>query len=161
MPRPHLARRLRAPLTGLWHGALAGLLAAGLLLALAGLAGAQGLPDPAPQAGAAGETSAVAALTPEQLTNPAELEDWQRLAARAEDLLAQTSPEAGALVEMRGQLVDWRAAFLAAQSTNATRIQTLRQQIDALGPAPAEGETEPNRTIITQPAMAQKNPASA
>ena len=64
------------------------------------------------------------------------------LAAPSEQTLADASVADTALQDLRGQLVDWRAAFLVSQNSNATRIATLREQIAALGPVPAEGETE-------------------
>lgn len=67
---------------------------------------------------------------------------WTRLAERAEAQIANPVASAGIMEQTRAQVADWRAAFLAAQSVNATRIDTLRKQIEALGPAPAEGQTE-------------------
>lgn len=67
---------------------------------------------------------------------------WERLADRAETLLANPDTETRGLELLRSQLVAQRADFLAAQNTNSTRITTLRDQIAALGPAPPEGETE-------------------
>ncbi|NBE06146.1 DUF3772 domain-containing protein [Paragemmobacter ruber] len=67
---------------------------------------------------------------------------WERAAERAESVLANPDVDSRILDNLRTQIVDWRAAFLVAQNTNSTRIATLRDQIAALGPAPAEGETE-------------------
>ncbi|MGQ0564226.1 MAG: DUF3772 domain-containing protein [Gemmobacter sp.] len=67
---------------------------------------------------------------------------WERLARRAEAMIAGGVASGLLLEQQRAQIVDWRAAFLAAQGSNATRIATLRGQIAALGAAPAEGETE-------------------
>ncbi|MCZ8133819.1 MAG: DUF3772 domain-containing protein, partial [Rhodobacteraceae bacterium] len=67
---------------------------------------------------------------------------WERLAARAETLLANPETDARGLELLRNQLAAERTKFLAAQNTNATRITTVREQIAALGPAPPEGETE-------------------
>jgi potassium efflux system protein len=67
--------------------------------------------------------------------------NWERLANRAEDAIA-ANVATDALEVLRGQLVDWRAAFLVSQNTNSTRIATLRDQISALGPVPEEGKTE-------------------
>ncbi len=67
---------------------------------------------------------------------------WDKIASRAETLTDDPATTDEALQSLRAQVADWRASFLAAQSTNAARISTLRGQIDALGPAPAEGTTE-------------------
>lgn len=67
---------------------------------------------------------------------------WERAAARAEAVLGNPETDQRVIEALRTQLVDWRAAFLVAQNTNSARITTLRDQIAALGPVPAEGETE-------------------
>lgn len=67
---------------------------------------------------------------------------WDRMAKRTEKSIETTTTTSVALEHLRAQLVDWRAALLGAQSANADRIATLRTQIEALGPAPAEGEQE-------------------
>lgn len=67
---------------------------------------------------------------------------WENDAARAEAALADATSTDVTMELIRAQLVDWRSAFLVAQSTNSARIATLRQQISALGPVPAEGEAE-------------------
>ena len=75
-------------------------------------------------------------------SNALDYAEWERAADRAEDVLANPDADSRVLDALRAQIVDWRAAFLVAQNTNSTRITTLRDQIAALGPAPAEGETE-------------------
>ncbi|AZL60459.1 mechanosensitive ion channel family protein [Tabrizicola piscis] len=68
--------------------------------------------------------------------------EWETMAERAEAELANRNTSTDRLDEIRSQLAKWRAALLDAQSANSARIITLRQQLDALGPTPAEGETE-------------------
>ncbi len=68
--------------------------------------------------------------------------DWERMAGRAETEIANRNSSAERLEEIRSQLAQWRAALLGAQSANSARIGTLRQQLEALGPAPAAGESE-------------------
>ncbi|OYX25796.1 MAG: hypothetical protein B7Z10_05100 [Rhodobacterales bacterium 32-66-7] len=68
--------------------------------------------------------------------------DWDRMAARAEAEIADRVTANDRLEAIRQQLAQWRAAFLTAQTANSARIGTVRDQIEALGPPPAEGETE-------------------
>ena len=67
---------------------------------------------------------------------------WERMAVRAENATQDRNAAGTELDRLRGQLVDWREALLGAQNANAARIVTLREQIDALGPAPDSGTTE-------------------
>ncbi|WP_162528322.1 DUF3772 domain-containing protein [Gemmobacter caeruleus] len=67
---------------------------------------------------------------------------WELLATRAERAAADPATSDKGLELLRGQLVDWRSKLQAAQNTNASRVQGLRDQISALGPVPAEGATE-------------------
>ena len=68
---------------------------------------------------------------------------WAEMATRAEAAIADRNADSRNLQPIRTQLVDWRGAFLGAQSANATRIATLRAQIAALGAPPADGIIEP------------------
>jgi potassium-dependent mechanosensitive channel len=67
---------------------------------------------------------------------------WEKIASRAEKAVGDPETTNARLDEVRTQIADWRSALLVAQSTNSSRIATLRSQIQALGPAPAEGQTE-------------------
>ena len=67
---------------------------------------------------------------------------WEKIATRAEQAVGDPETSDVKLEQVRAQVADWRAALIVAQSTNSTRIATLRAQIDALGPPPAEGQTE-------------------
>ncbi|WP_417721711.1 DUF3772 domain-containing protein [Salipiger sp.] len=68
--------------------------------------------------------------------------EWNTLAVRAEQVIDDNAASQAALETLRTEIVGWRENFLRAESTNASRIQTLRSQIDALGAPPEEGVTE-------------------
>ena len=70
---------------------------------------------------------------------------WEDMASHSEAVLANSDAmDSTGLDRLRRQLTDWRQAFLGAENANKARIDTLRQQISALGPAPASGVTEPD-----------------
>ena len=69
-------------------------------------------------------------------------EDWEKAAAKAEDELESRDLTEDRLEELRGHIAGWRAALSTAQSANSARIATVKEQIAALGPAPAEGVAE-------------------
>ena len=87
----------------------------------------------------AGPAAAQPAAAP---TAPLDLAAWDRLAREVEDLLARGTADTKALSAARKDVVAWRGRLLEAQGVNSDRIATLRDQIAALGPAPAEGATE-------------------
>lgn len=109
----------------------------------AGLAGAQTDPDApslSPIAPPATTETTVSGAVP-AYDDP----QWEGLATRAENALQARRASNFALSIMREDLVRWRAQFLEMQSVNAGRIRTLQSQISALGPAPEEGASEPER----------------
>lgn len=67
---------------------------------------------------------------------------WDATAEQAEALLDKSDATDKQLNEMRADLVDWRRQFRDGQDVNEGRIATVNEQISALGPAPAEGESE-------------------
>ncbi|MFN4155977.1 MAG: DUF3772 domain-containing protein [Paracoccaceae bacterium] len=80
---------------------------------------------------------------------------WEAVAEQAEAALEDPDATDVGLDVVRAQLVGWREALLVAQSTNSSRIATLRQQIAALGAAPEEGQAEADgiaarRTELTE-----------
>jgi potassium efflux system protein len=82
--------------------------------------------------------------------------DWQQMAERAEAEIAERRTSSERLEVIRAQLAQWRAALLTAQNANSARIGTVREQIDALGPAPAEGETEAEEISSRRQELAQQ-----
>ncbi|MCZ0961151.1 mechanosensitive ion channel family protein [Paracoccus benzoatiresistens] len=67
---------------------------------------------------------------------------WDRVATQAEQLTGNQDTAAAQLESIRADIVDWRRQFEEAQGVNGERIATLQAQIAALGPVPAEGQTE-------------------
>ena len=68
-----------------------------------------------------------------------ELERWDTLANRAETAVDLEQGSDQVFEALRASIADYRADFDAARDLNSARINTLREQIAALGPAP-EGE---------------------
>lgn len=92
------------------------------------------------------QTAAPAAT--EEEPGPPDYKAWERTATKAENQTQDRNTSDDALTTMRGYLVEWRATFQAAQGVNATRIATLRGQIDALGPPPADGKVEAEEIAV-------------
>lgn len=67
---------------------------------------------------------------------------WEVLAGQAEDAITDRSSPSALLEELRAQVVAQRSQFQNSQSFNSDRIDILREQIEALGAPPGEGETE-------------------
>lgn len=93
------------------------------------------------------ETGGADAIDPESVPDIAtffnvDYDAWDSAASRAETVLTEASPSAFALNRLRTSLTAWREDFAAAMRENAGRIETLDSQLAALGPAPADGETE-------------------
>ncbi len=97
----------------------------GLTLALGGIA----VPPAAAQTGSAEREIDFAA--------------WEETAERAEEALEADRASDSALESLRADLATWRERFETARTVNETAIATVRAQLDALGPPPEEGETEP------------------
>ena len=115
-------------------------------------------PPTATPTGPANVTSrpALAGEVPASEPSALNYDDWDRLARRAEAMIAGGVASGLLLEQQRAQIADWRAAFLAAEGSNATRISTLRGQIAALGPAPAEGATEAEEIALRRKELTEQ-----
>ncbi len=72
-------------------------------------------------------------------------EDYQTFdttVSQIEDVVVKAQVNDERLSNMRAEMVKWRSTFSAAQGSNADQITTVKNQIAALGPVPAEGQTE-------------------
>ncbi len=78
---------------------------------------------------------------------------WEVVATRAEDAIAAGRASNAAFDQLRSELVSWRSRFLSAQGINSARIETLRDQIEALGDPPADGQTEPQEITDRRAAL--------
>ena len=87
-------------------------------------------------------TEATATATSDAGASTLDYTAWAAMALRAEGVVEDRATLGATFETVRAQLVDWRAAFLVAQSANSARIGSLRSQIAALGPAPVEGAIE-------------------
>jgi small-conductance mechanosensitive channel len=107
-----------------------------------------------------------AGLEPVIDTDNLNYDAWEAMAERAEAEIANRNTSTDRLELIRSQLAKWRGALLGAESANSARITTLRQQLDALGPPPAEGETEADeiskrRSQLAQQLVTQQAPGIA
>lgn len=68
--------------------------------------------------------------------------EWESVATRAEAALQAGRAGNDAFARLREDVVRWRSVFQAQLSANDSRIGTLREQLAALGPKPAEGASE-------------------
>ena len=67
---------------------------------------------------------------------------FDRFAASVETSVENDRLSDTGFESLRASLVEWREQFLDGQNVNSVQINALEAQLDALGPAPAEGETE-------------------
>ncbi|WP_147104853.1 DUF3772 domain-containing protein [Tateyamaria sp. syn59] len=67
---------------------------------------------------------------------------WESTATRAERAVEIAEASDQAFETLRSEIADWRVQFQNQLNANDSRLQTLREQIAALGPAPEEGQDE-------------------
>jgi potassium-dependent mechanosensitive channel len=76
-----------------------------------------------------------------QATAP-DYSEWEAVAKRAENAVESAEASDEAFATLRGEVAEWRQKFQTQLSTNDSRLQTLREQIQSLGPVPEEGASE-------------------
>ncbi|EEX11039.1 mechanosensitive ion channel family protein [Ruegeria lacuscaerulensis ITI-1157] len=69
--------------------------------------------------------------------------NWLSTAERAESVIEANRASNAALEKLRSEIDSYREYFNKARSANTDRIQTLENQIKALGPKPEDGSEEP------------------
>ncbi|WP_165390254.1 DUF3772 domain-containing protein [Thalassococcus sp. S3] len=92
-------------------------------------------------------TLTLAAVLAEAQTNGRngpDFDAWQPVATRAEQTIDADRASDRALEALRAEIVRYRQQFLDARDVNSARIETLQSQLNALGPAPENGEEAPN-----------------
>ena len=67
---------------------------------------------------------------------------WVSTADRAEAVIEANRASNASLENLRSEINSYREDFNSARSANTDRIQTLENQLKALGPKPEEGTTE-------------------
>ena len=72
-----------------------------------------------------------------------DLAQWDLVAAEAEAAVEAATLDDEAFEELRSRVASWRSRLLDGADANAERIDRLQSQIEALGPAPEDGLTEP------------------
>lgn len=75
-------------------------------------------------------------------TGAPDYEAWERDAVRSSEVLEANRASIEGLQALREQLASWRGVFSTRQEVNGEQITILKSQIEALGPLPAEGESE-------------------
>ncbi|MBW7056454.1 DUF3772 domain-containing protein [Paracoccus bogoriensis] len=102
-------------------------------------------------------TMALAApLSAQQRQQVINFQTWELVAERAEELIVNPQATNAQLAQTRARIVEWRDRLREGQNVNAERIATLRSQIDALGPPPAEGEAEAEETAARRAELNQQ-----
>ncbi|MEP1538172.1 MAG: DUF3772 domain-containing protein [Paracoccaceae bacterium] len=67
---------------------------------------------------------------------------WDTVAQRAEAAVEAGRASDQALDSLRKEIVGWRESFQEQLTANQSRLNTINEQIESLGPVPEEGEVE-------------------
>lgn len=76
--------------------------------------------------------------------------DWLQLATRAESAIDTGRASEAAFEALRKEIVSFRQIFVKERSDSEDRIQTLRAQLDALGPEPESGSEPEDIATLRQ-----------
>ncbi len=97
-------------------------------------------------AGLSGYGSGAGALYAQDAAAEIDYAAWEERADVADAIIAAKEANTADLDALRADIVSWRARFSEAQSGGGNALQTVRDQLAALGPAPADGVEEPADT---------------
>ncbi|MEP5729732.1 MAG: DUF3772 domain-containing protein [Sulfitobacter sp.] len=102
---------------------------------------------------------AVAAIA--QDATEIDFEQWDSLAERAEASIDRNQISDAVFEALRNEVADFRSIFEVAKAQDAVRVVTLREQIAALGSAPADGDPPEDADVSARRAalMQQLNAA--
>ncbi|MCA8880869.1 MAG: mechanosensitive ion channel family protein [Rhodobacteraceae bacterium] len=78
---------------------------------------------------------------------------WSEMVGRADRVLDAGRATEPTLLRLRGEVAKFRDRFLDAENANSARISRAQRQLDTLGPAPAEGQTEPEEVASRRAAL--------
>lgn len=84
---------------------------------------------------------AIQSLAQTSIRSPLNLEDWNRLAERAESVIEAAAASNPALEILRSDLVEWSRKITLVQSSLKAEIDLLNNRLEALG-EPLEGEDQ-------------------
>lgn len=84
---------------------------------------------------------AIQSLAQTSIRSPLNLEDWNKIAERAESVIEAAAASNPALEILRSDLVEWSRKFTLVQSSLKAEIDRLNNRLEALG-EPLEGEDQ-------------------
>ena len=97
-----------------------------------------------------------------QQADPPDYTAWESFANTAEAMIELEQVSDERFESLRSELAGWRQVFQDAQDDNASQIQTLEAQIEALGPVPEDGSETPEvseqRAALTQQLAEERAP---
>ncbi len=82
--------------------------------------------------------------------------EWTAMVERVDRVLDADRANEETLGRLRAEVAKFRDQFLAAENANADKVQRAQRQLDTLGPAPAEGQTEPEEVASRRNALNQE-----
>ena len=83
--------------------------------------------------------------------NEIDYDAWNRMAERAELVIDASRASTPAFEELRARLVEFRARFSEAETTNLARVRSLQAQLDVLGPETDTSQTNTGTEAPEEP----------